>query len=160
MFKTFSAHHMFISTQHITCLLGRPFWPQHLINMNKITYRQAEIDSSMPGEFKKCNQTILPPFLYLFPAFYSTILPPFLYLFPAFSVPFSRLFSTFSRLFPSFLPPFLYLFPAFSSTWRPEGGRSVECWRVLAVEAGAVWPLSAIVLSAAMSLFAWNCHQW
>ena len=26
-------------------------------NMNKITYRQAEIDSYMPGEFKKCNQT-------------------------------------------------------------------------------------------------------
>ena len=37
--------------------LGRPFGPPHLIDMNKITYRQAEIVSSMPGEFKKCNQT-------------------------------------------------------------------------------------------------------
>ena len=27
----------------------------NLTNMNKITYRQAAIDSSMPGEFKKCN---------------------------------------------------------------------------------------------------------
>ena len=31
------------------------FLPPNLINMNKITYRQAAIDSSMPGEFKKCN---------------------------------------------------------------------------------------------------------
>ena len=29
--------------------------PPHLTNMNKITYRQAAIDSSMPSEFKKCN---------------------------------------------------------------------------------------------------------
>ena len=31
------------------------FLPPNLINMNKITYRQAAIDSSMHGEFKKCN---------------------------------------------------------------------------------------------------------
>ena len=31
------------------------FLPPNLTNMNKITYRQAAIDSSMPGEFKKCN---------------------------------------------------------------------------------------------------------
>ena len=28
-----------------------------LINMNKTTYRQAAIDSSMPGKFKKGNET-------------------------------------------------------------------------------------------------------
>ena len=29
--------------------------PPQLTNMNKITNRQAAIDSSMPGEFKKWN---------------------------------------------------------------------------------------------------------
>ena len=33
-------------------------WPPYSINMNKITHRQAAIDSSMPGEFKKWNLKI------------------------------------------------------------------------------------------------------
>ena len=44
---------VYISDIHIRAAFLTPT----LINMNKITYRQAEIDSSMPGEFKKCNQT-------------------------------------------------------------------------------------------------------
>ena len=35
--------------------LEGPIGPPHLTNMNKITYRQAAIDSSVPCEFKKCN---------------------------------------------------------------------------------------------------------
>ena len=31
--------------------------PQNLTNMTKITYLQALIDSSMPAELKKCNET-------------------------------------------------------------------------------------------------------
>ena len=31
--------------------------PQILTNMTKITYLQALIDSSMPAELKKCNET-------------------------------------------------------------------------------------------------------
>ena len=31
--------------------------PSNLTNMTKITYLQALIDSSMPAELKKCNET-------------------------------------------------------------------------------------------------------
>ena len=37
------------------CTLGGSMWPLNLSNMNEITHRQAAIDSSMPGQFKKCN---------------------------------------------------------------------------------------------------------
>ena len=37
------------------CIVEGPIGPPHLTNMDKITYRQAAIDSSMPGEFKKYN---------------------------------------------------------------------------------------------------------
>ena len=36
-------------------ILGGSMWPPYSTNMNKITHRQAAIDSSMPGEFKKWN---------------------------------------------------------------------------------------------------------
>ena len=39
------------------CIIGGSMWPPYSTNLNKITHRQAAIDSSMPGEFKKCNQT-------------------------------------------------------------------------------------------------------
>ena len=35
--------------------LGGSMWPPYSTNMNKITHRQAAIDSTMPCEFKKWN---------------------------------------------------------------------------------------------------------
>ena len=36
-------------------VLGRPFRPPHLSNIDEINSSQAAIDNSMPAEFKKCN---------------------------------------------------------------------------------------------------------
>ena len=48
---------MFINFEKKPCgmSISLAFLPPNLTNTNKITYRQAAIDSSMPGEFKKCN---------------------------------------------------------------------------------------------------------
>ena len=51
-FQNISCNKEFIHTYaHYIWSIG----PPHLTNMNKITFRQAAIDSSMPGDFKKCN---------------------------------------------------------------------------------------------------------
>ena len=51
-----SACKLFLTAQcDLVVPISLAFLPPNLTNMNKITYRQAAIDSSMPGEFKKCN---------------------------------------------------------------------------------------------------------